>query len=205
VFRLSGDDRYGTSRAIANRVINIAGGTYSGMAAVTTGGNYPDALAAAPLGAGLDWPILLVKPATGAVYIPADTFDVVILGGTAAIPSAVETSLKADLGGSHVVRVGGATRYDTAAKVAQFGVDNGLLWNGVGIASGTNYPDALAGGTAVGLQRSVMLLTTPDKLDDYTKTALTANKAEIATVRFFGGTSALSSAVETAVKTALGM
>lgn len=205
VFRLSGDDRYGTSRAVANRVINILGATYSGMALVTTGSNYPDALAGAPLAAGLDWPILLAKVDAGTVYIPADTDAVMILGGAMAVPTGVETFLKAELGDGAVDRVGGATRYDTAAQVAQAGVDAGLLWDGVGVASGEAYPDALAGGAAVGLQRSVMLLTPAASLDGYAKNALEANQADIATVRFFGGTNALSTTVENAVKAILGL
>ncbi|MDZ4166674.1 MAG: cell wall-binding repeat-containing protein [Coriobacteriia bacterium] len=205
VFRLSGDDRYGTSRAVANRVIDILGGTYSGKALVTTGSNYPDALAGAPLASGLDWPILLANVGSGAVYIPADTTDVMILGGPAAVPAGIETTLKTALGDSAVDRVGGLTRYDTAAQVAQAGVDAGLLWNGVGVASGEAYPDALAGGAAAGLQRTVVLLTTPMALDGYAEGALEDNKADIETVRFFGGVNALSTVVEDAVKAILGL
>jgi len=205
VFRLAGADRYATSRAVANQVVALLGSSYEGKALVATGGNYPDALAGAPIAAGLDRPILLANVAAGSVYIPADTDEVMILGGEAAVPLAIETKLKAELGSDAVERVGGATRYDTAARVAQAGVDAGLAWNGVGIASGESYPDALAGGAAVGMQRSVMLLTPAASLDGYAKAALEANKDDIATVRFFGGTVALSTLVENAVKAALGM
>jgi putative cell wall-binding protein len=205
VFRLSGDDRYGTSRAVANRTINILGATYSGMALVTTGSNYPDALAAAPLASGLDWPILLARVDTGDVYVPVDTTGIMILGGEKAVPVGIESALKADLGDDAVDRVGGLTRYDTSAQIAQAGVDAGLLWNGVGVASGEAYPDALTGGAAAGLQRTVVLLTPPTALDAYAEAALEANKADIDSVRFFGGVNALSTAVENAVKAILGM
>ncbi|MDY0340579.1 MAG: cell wall-binding repeat-containing protein [Coriobacteriia bacterium] len=203
VFRLAGADRYATSRAVAARVIDILGSTYSGMALVTTGSNYPDAIAGAPLAAGLDWPVLLAK--TDSVYLPADTTAVMILGGTSAVTPAVQTYAESMLGVDAVERVGGATRYETAAMIAQAGVDAGLRWDGVGIASGTSFPDALAGGSMVGLQRSVMLLTPPDALDAYAEAALDANKAEIEAVRFFGGANALSATVENAVKAILGM
>lgn len=203
VFRLAGADRYATSRAVAARVIDILGETYSGEALVATGGNYPDALAGAPLAAGLDRPVLLTRP--DSVYLPSDTTGVMILGGTGAVSPAVEAYIEGKLGADAVERVGGANRYETAAMIAQAGVDAGLMWNGVGIASGESFPDALAGGSAAGLQRSVMLLTTPDVLNTHTGAALDANKAEIQAVRFFGGTGALSAAVASAVSTILGM
>ena len=205
VFRLGGADRYGTSRAVANHVIALLGASYDRKALVATGSNYPDALAGAPIAAGLDRPILLANVAAGSVYVPADTDEVMILGGRMAVPDAIEATLKTALGDDAVDRVGGATRYDTAAQVAQAGVDAGLMWNGVGIASGEAFPDALAGGAAVGMQRSVLLLTPAASLDSYTKAALEANKDDITTVRFFGGTVALSEVVENAVKAALGM
>lgn len=205
VFRLSGDNRYSTSRAVANRVIDILGPVYSGKALVTTGSNYPDALAGAPLASGLDWPILLARVDAGTVYIPADTESVMILGGTNAVPTEMELMLKTQLGDAAVDRAGGSTRYDTAARIAQAGVDAGLMWNGVGIVSDKAYADALAGGAAVGLQRSVMLLTPATSLDSYTEDALNANKTEIASVRFFGGVNALDPVVESAVKAILGL
>jgi hypothetical protein len=128
-----------------------------------------------------------------------------ILGGTMAVPAGIETFLKAELGDAAVDRKGGLTRYETGAMIAQAGVDAGLLWNGLGIASGEAYPDALTGGAAVGLQRSVMLLTPAASLDGYAEDALETNKADILTVRFFGGTNALSPVVESAVMTILGM
>ena len=108
-------------------------------------------------------PVLLAKP--GSVYLPSDTTDIMILGGTGAVSSAVETYVEGKLGAEAVQRVGGANRYETAAMIAQEGVEAGLTWNGVGIASGESFPDALAGGSVAGLQRTVVLLTTPDALN----------------------------------------
>lgn len=203
VFRLAGADRYATSRAVAARVIDILGSTYSGTALVTTGGNYPDALAGAPLAAGLDWPVLLATP--DSVYVPADTTSAMILGGTGAVTPAVQTYLEGKLGAGAVERVGGTDRYETASLIAQAGVDAGLTWNGVGIASGEDFPDALAGGPVAGLQRTVIVLTTPDALNAHAGSVIDANKDEIESVRFFGGTGALSATTENAVKAILGL
>lgn len=204
VNRLAGIDRYGTARAVSNRVIDILGTTYSGNALVCTGENFPDALAAAPLASGLDWPVLLVKEDTGQMYKPADLASAVIVGGEAAVPVAVEDELVDLLGDANVSRVGGSTRYETAALLAQTGVDAGLMWDGVAIGSGTSYPDALSGGAAVGLKRSVVLMTPADELDPFAAAALDANKDTIFGVRFLGGTAALSADVQDEVLAALG-
>lgn len=147
--------------------------------------------------------MLLAK--TDSVYLPSDTTDIMILGGTGAVTPAVETYIEGKLGAEAVQRVGGANRYETAAMIAQEGVEAGLTWNGVGIASGESFPDALAEGSVAGLQRTAMLLITPDALNAHAGAALDANKAEIETARFFGGTGALSVTLENAVKAILGM
>jgi putative cell wall-binding protein len=207
VNRLAGMNRYTTSKVVADTVIKLTGGpNWRGPVIVTTGENFADALAGAPLGAGLDWPVLLANPITGDVYMPSGMSRAVILGGTGAVPASTEAMLKAtELSNSDVVRLGGATRYETAALTAEYGVDNGLLWNGVGIATGENFPDGLTGGASAGLNRTVMLLTPTASLAPAAATALTDNKDDIMTVQFFGGPGAVSTTVENQVKSILGM
>lgn len=205
VWRIGGPDRYATSKAVANRAIEVLGMEYDGKAVVTTGMNFPDAVGAAPLGAGLGWPILLVRPTDPSVLLPPTTTSVVILGGEAAVGSAVEDSLIAGLGEMEVERLGGATRYETSAMAAEYGVDYGLMWNGVGITSGTNYPDALSGGVALGLHRTTLLLTPPTTLHPAAAAALTANAEDIEDVTFLGGTAAVDSSVEDEVLAILGL
>ena len=95
--------------------------------------------------------------------------------------------------GIEVARIDGADRYETAAKVAAYGVsDAGLGWNGVAFTTGEFFPDALAGGPAQGLKGSVMLLTPSQRLSGYCAAAITANKAQISEVRYLGDDSALS-------------
>jgi putative cell wall-binding protein/Tol biopolymer transport system component len=207
VNRLAGMNRYTTSKAIADTIVQLKGGTmWSGPVIVTTGENFADALAGAPLAAGLDWPVLLANPVTGDVYMPKGMDRAVILGGTGAVPMSVEMALKnSPLSNQDVVRLGGATRYETAAMTADYGVDNGLLWNGVGIATGENFPDGLTGGASAGLNRTVILLTPTASLAPAASTMLTDNKDDIMTVQFFGGPGAVSTTVENQVKSILGM
>jgi putative cell wall-binding protein len=103
-------------------------------------------------------------------------------------------------------RLQGATRYATAVAIASYGVtDAGHTWDRVGIATGEDYPDALAGGVLQGKVASVMLLTTPTSLRSETAAALSTNADTIDTVTFFGGTGAVSTSVRNAALAAAGI
>ncbi len=207
VERIAGTDRYKTADAVARRVIQVAGSSYDGVAFVATGDNFPDALAAAPLAAAKNWPLYLAHPTKG-ITAPtkvamAGVKSVVILGGTAVVPTSVESALKAAYGG-RVTRLAGANRYGTAVAVAAYGVQKaGLGWNLAGIATGENFPDALAGGVLQGKAGSVMLLTKGTSLSGETRAALSAHKSSIDSVTYFGGENAVTPAVRDAVAAAL--
>jgi putative cell wall-binding protein len=205
VTRLAGSDRYWTAKAITNEVIELRPDAYDGTALVTTGGNYADAMAAAPLSAALAWPILLTNPLDDSLYAPADLSTAVVLGGTTAVPQVVEDDLVGLIGAPNVVRLAGDTRYDTAALIAQYGVDNGMHWDGVGIATGQNFPDALAGGASLGRLGAVMLLTPSTSLAPAAATKLTDNAAGIGTVYVLGGSAAVSTSVMDEILTILGL
>ncbi|MDO8881206.1 MAG: cell wall-binding repeat-containing protein [Coriobacteriia bacterium] len=205
VERIKGTDRYDTANQVAARVKSEMGGAFDGTAFLATGGNFPDALAAAPLAAHNKWPLYLSHPTTGVSAATRAAMSgvtkVKILGGTAAISQAVQDSLA---GSFSVSRIAGATRYDTAAQVAQYGVTSaGHMWNRVGIATGENYPDALAGGVLQGKAGSVMLLTPTASLCTEAGYKLLNNRGDISTVTFFGGTGAVSPATRTSVLSAL--
>jgi subtilisin family serine protease/putative cell wall-binding protein len=193
VERLSGDDRYETAAAIADEVIALHP-YYDGTVLVATGANYPDALAAAPIATHRGWPIALADPA-GALAVPEQASQAIILGGESVVSSGMEAALTGLLGEGSVVRKGGADRYATAALIASYGVNNGLHWEGVGIATGTSFADALAGGAMLGQLRSPLLLTPGDVLSPAARAPLFVNKRSIQTVHIIGGTSAVSETV----------
>lgn len=205
VKRLKGDDRYATAQAIAQETIAQLGPAYTGGVLVATGANFPDATAASPLAAALGRPIVLVNRATGAYHLPTGATSALILGGVNVVPGVVEDSLELALGDGNVLRKGGANRYETAALVAQAGVDAGMSWNGVGLATGENFPDALAGGAMLGAWNGVMLLTTPTALRAEAYAKISTNKSKIDTLYVIGGDGAVSSAVFTAAKSAAGI
>jgi putative cell wall-binding protein len=156
--RLAGDDRFGTAIAESQVVFPTPGS--AGAVIITRSDDYADALVGAPLAVALHAPILLadggeLTPATTAeiqrVLLPGKT--VYILGSTDAVPASVETTLGGL--GYHVVRYFGADRYGTALAVAQALGNPGTVL----LATGTNFPDALAAGSAAAQLGAVVLLT----------------------------------------------
>ncbi len=207
VTRLGGVDRFETANLIASRVIDEMDGETSGRAFVATGQTFADALSASPIAANGCMPIFLSGPDglsddTAQLMADAGVSDVVLLGGEAAVAPGTEVTILSK--GMTAVRIDGANRYETAAKVAEWGVSElGMRWDGVALATGTNFPDALAGGPAQGYSGSVLLLTDPKTLSSAARTALEANAGEIRGIRFLGATAALSQAVRDAANDCL--
>jgi putative cell wall-binding protein len=141
---------------------------------IARGDNFPDALAAAYLAGQNGVPILLtrpnaVPPETFAALKATGATKVVLIGGTLAINKSVEDTLAATHtfqfgtgdqqdGFLEVTRVGGADRYQTARLVAEapglgeggtLGIrttDGCTAQKFAIVASGENFPDALAAG-----------------------------------------------------------
>jgi putative cell wall-binding protein len=183
VIRVSGDTRVETAIEIAKRASDEYGLPHTAF--ITNAWSFPDALAASPMAALNVVPILLttkdsLSPATAKALTDLDVTDVVILGSAGAVGTGVEKSLKAQLnkdGKAHVLRLGGADRYETAKKIAVWSTGNfasdlssptvgtgatkelyPLDWSGIGVAAGWNYPDALGGGPMAGLSGHPLLL-----------------------------------------------
>ncbi|HSQ21616.1 MAG TPA: cell wall-binding repeat-containing protein, partial [Coriobacteriia bacterium] len=202
VRRLGGVDRYATARLIADEAVRL--GAVSDKAFLAYGGNFADALSVSSVAAQKGIPVLLTRTATldaGAAAFIDDrgVDDVYIAGGELVVSEDVEIAVEAF--GTRVTRWGGDDRYETAAAVADgsksaFGVN----FFRVGIASGTNFPDALAAGAALGMQDGMLLITHPLALSAPTEGLIVANSADILSVEFFGGTVALSQVVEDRVR-----
>lgn len=217
VDRISGTNRYGTAQSAAaevKRLVDLGTGAVDTVF-LATGTNFPDALAASSLAAALPAPVLLTQP----TVLPAQTkaalssirpSTVVICGGTAAVSSAIEDQIAGNaLYGSPVVeRQPGTDRYSTAQLIIEWGIDNGLEQaagaDGVFLATGQDYPDALAGGAlaggADGMWRPLML-TKPTALSSQAQSVIVGlDHASFVTV--VGGTAAVSDTVK---NTALGL
>jgi hypothetical protein len=197
--RIGGANRYETASLIAAETITLLGSGYQGGAFLATGMNFPDALAAGPIAAATGMPIILSN-ASGGFSVPAAVTKVQILGSTSVVPASAVTALGAKYEG----RLFGANRYATARAVAEYGVNSkGMVWNGVGLATGENFPDALCAGPLLGDNNTVLLLTTTASLSSDPSAALAAHKLAIDEYHLFGGLPALSSAVRTQTATVL--
>jgi putative cell wall-binding protein/surface antigen len=204
VTRIGGADRYETSARVARAARAALGDGYGGECFVATGASFPDALAASPLSAAEGWPLVLTPPdgLTGSARGAMEAMGVsraVVLGGTGVVGTPVEDALRTWLGDGAVERIAGADRYETAAKIADRAVAEGLQWEGAAIAVGTDFPDALAGGVLQGRSRSVLLLTQGTKLADAVRARLASDCAEVRSLRYLGGNSAVSCAVKATV------
>ena len=213
VMRVAGASRYVTAEEIAKRariVMNAKWITYSGRVIVVTGANYADALLAGPVAYRAHMPVLLVGSSLDSAFKPTLTAigakDAMIIGSMASVSSSVQSALGKALGGAgHVTRpCAVANPYSQGVAVADWGTASfGLSWSGVGLATGENYPDALAAGPALGAAGAPLVFTHTNALDAVVASKLTDHKAQIGRVRFFGGTSAVSQGVRDAVSAAL--
>lgn len=208
VTRTGGVDRYETAGLVARETRAALGDAYDGGCFVATGADFPDALAAAPLAAAEGWPLVLTAPdglggATLEAMGDVGVSSAVVLGGTAVVDESVEATLATWLGDDAVERIAGADRYETAAKVADYGITRGLAWEGAAIATGQNFPDALAGGVLQARVGSVLLLTRSAVLAEPVRARLAAECASVRSLRYLGGDAAVSCAVKAAADTAV--
>ncbi len=143
---IAGATRYETAIEASKKAFPHGAGTV----VIATGENWPDALGGAALAGAHDAPILLTLSSVlpDAVVAEIDRLgakDAFILGETGAVSPAVESALAGRLGASHVTRIGGATRYETAWLVAEATIDElSANYDGTAfLATGADFPDAL--------------------------------------------------------------
>jgi hypothetical protein len=188
--RIGGTDRFDTSVQIA-KVIGKPGVVF-----LTTGLNFPDALSAGAAAGSATGAF------AGAVLLTADnTLPAEVDAYIQSLPKASTTIV--DVGGQAAnaepgadLILAGADRYATSADVAAsfFGGGNTLA---VGVASGANFPDALAGGAILGPLLGPLLLTPPDGLPTVATTFIDRESASVFDGLVFGGAAAISDNVVT--------
>ena len=168
--RLAGLNRVDTA-------LEIAKANYTGQVSnviLATAENFPDALAGSVLAYKLNAPILLIgnteDDQNKVISYMKDHLNpngtVYILGGNVAVSDAVKAKVTAS-GFSHITRLGGVDRYETALKIADaLDVKTGTP---IVLVYGENYPDALSiSSVAAAMQYPIFLVQT-DGINDVVK------------------------------------
>ncbi|WP_298889872.1 cell wall-binding repeat-containing protein [uncultured Serinicoccus sp.] len=197
--RIAGANRYATSAAVSR-----AWPTGVSVAYVASGRDFPDALTAAARSGVPDAPLLITDPTS----LPRETAQaltrlqperIIVVGGTAAVSAGVAAQLTPYAGSGVVQRIGGADRYEVAANVAAAypaGVPR------VYLASGQDYPDALAGAALAAHQGAPLLITRPTRLP--TAVAEQLERLSPGRLIVLGGSGAVSDATARAAATSGG-
>jgi SpoIID/LytB domain protein len=195
--RVWGPDRYATAASLAGFYA-----TGPSVAYVASGQDYPDALAGAAIAGRDQVPILLTR----ATSLPSATADalrrlaparIVVVGGPNAVSAGVLEQLKGLATAGSVARLAGVDRYGTAARVAAEYSSASSAY----VASGQNFPDALAGAAIGGRDGAPLLLTRFDSLPAPTKDVLTRLRPNEAFL--LGGLEVVTDSVKTAIRTAI--
>ena len=203
VNRIAGDTRDATAANVAQSGNSV--GTYRGLGltailANDSSDHYVDALAGGPMSWAGHLPLLLTPTATLAPEAATALTNlkikhVVILGGTAAVSSDVESAVSSM--GITTERLFGTDRQLTAVAVANAEHQNlAFTLAHVTLAVGNNFPDALAGGPYGGIIKAPILLTgDPNTLTTDTDKFFVDNDGTINHITVFGGTNAVSDQV----------
>lgn len=184
VIRLGGRDRYETAAAVA-RHLKENNLLKTDKAVIAYGENFPDALAISSLAAYQRIPILLTETrqlpdATQNSLTELGIKETIIVGGTGVVGNEVERVLPAP------VRYAGGDRYETALEIArQMNADSHLIY----IATGKNFPDALAGAAFASWTNSPIVLVDESLPDGFWTNYNVVPKREIMVL---GGPGAVS-------------
>jgi YVTN family beta-propeller protein len=185
--RIAGDDRFATAIAVADALGD------PNTIFLASGSDFADALTAGPAATKAHGAVLLTGPGVmdpeTASYLSAHSTTVLAIGGPAAAadPTAVP--------------IFGADRFATGVAVAQ---QFFAAATRAGIASGGTFPDALAASAYLATTGSPLLLSQPTGLSTAVASYLGATDTTITSADIFGGSTAVSALVQTAVSGVLG-
>ncbi len=198
VERIAGDDRYATALAVYNAGAGSWGSSGKGTAKtaiIAAGGSFPDTLSASSYAWWSTTPIFLssssgLDAATQSAIEQGGFNRILIVGGPNSVPTSVEDWAR---GVASTERLAGDNRYATSVEFATWAADEGMSFNNAGIATGSNFPDALAGGALCGVRGSVVLLADISATNGTAAVDLLGDHAsEISRVYYLGGTNSVT-------------
>jgi putative cell wall-binding protein len=117
--------------------------------------------------------------------------NVIILGGEVSVPASIEKDLEAlGLDKENITRMAGKGRYETNLKIVDELKEQGYEGNGVFLATGENFADALSAASVAGQYQMPIVLT-----DGKTLSAEAKDLLKDEDVFILGGTSVISEEV----------
>ncbi len=199
VSRIHGDNRYRTAVEISREAFSNS--QSAEVVVLARGDDFPDALAGSPFAYHSNGPLLL----TPEDRLHNDTADeiervlqsdgtVYILGGDAAISAEVQDEIEENFN-HEVKRLAGDDRCETAVKIAEKFLEDKEGSFPVFMATGENFPDALAVASAAASRGGIILLSSSSSLEVKAAEFLVSYEDDLEEVYVVGGTSALSERV----------
>ncbi|MCS5734879.1 cell wall-binding repeat-containing protein [Herbiconiux daphne] len=188
--RIAGDDRFAASRAVAAFAFGTTAKSF-----VATGTNFPDALSVSSAASSQRVPIVLVNgpgaasagQATLDLFRAMGTTQTTIAGGPNSVSTGVENSL-AVLG--PVTRLTGSDRFTASQAINRAAYSTSST---IYLATGLNYPDALAGGALAGKGNAPLYIVPTDCVPRGVIADISAMKAS--KVVLLGGVNSLNASV----------
>jgi putative cell wall-binding protein len=164
--RIQGKDRYETSAAIAEMV-----GTSDGSAFIVTGENFPDALGAAGIAGEKGIPVVLMpsdhlNDSSLAVLKRLDVQQVDVIGLNQTMFGLIKKELQELIPEVQVSSIRGVDRYATTVSVVNSRTEPVTE---IILATGENFPDALAGAAFAVHRKAVLLLVPEDNLAEHSE------------------------------------
>jgi putative cell wall-binding protein len=194
--RIHGVDRYDQAIRVSRSGFARADTVY-----IASGQKFADALSAGAVAGAHDSPLLLTPASALPVGLIAELnrlspTKVVVVGGPASVSDDVLAQLSHGVSGAIFLRVGGADRYEVSRTLVTDPVVGVPKANVVMLATGQNFPDALAAAPAtVRVGGSLILVDgSRNELPRATSNAIVAYGGESAVI--VGGPASVSSGIE---------
>ncbi len=206
--RIAGINRYETSALLSKEVIDD--GERAPVVYLVNGEGFADALSAGPAAASREGVLLLTAPDSIPLPIKRELarirpHEIVIVGGTGAVSSAVATAARAYVDDpADIRRLAGADRYATSRAVVRDALTTSVRNASIWLATGRSFPDALAAGPAAALNGHQVLLVdgAASRLSDSAASVIGSNDPSI--IFIAGGTGAVSAGIERTVLSRFG-
>ncbi|SPF46016.1 Cell wall-binding protein [Candidatus Desulfosporosinus infrequens] len=185
VTRLAGNDRYATSLKVAQAM-----GKFN-QAVIATGEDFPDALSIAPIAAMKGIPIILTPkdnlPAGLKDYLNKTVQNTYVVGGVGVVSDNVFNQLPSPM------RLSGIDRYETNLSIIkEFSTD--LNFANCYLATGEDFPDALAG-SALAASTSSPIILVSDPVEQSTQDFVNSKTGSISKIIVFGGIAAVPDSI----------